>query len=222
VISFLKDENEKEEKTGLSDLILFLVIIALGIGGYFYFNHAEAETLDDYAAAEKLFVDKKFDEAFDAYTTLLDASWSTDSLDKVIYRNSQILDLIAYPPEDVSPKDSLTVQWKIFDSLVANYTQDTLAFIIAFKRPENTTFLRHDQISTIESWEAAQQTRLTQHAIFATNDSLWATGALQWSGKDSILFLTGIDSINTGEYLTSEQTTLLTEWKELTSVATEE
>ncbi|MGL1933602.1 MAG: hypothetical protein OCD01_01210 [Fibrobacterales bacterium] len=222
MISFLKDENEKEEKTGLSDLILFLVIIALGVGGYFYFNHAEAETLEDYAAAEKLFVDKKYAEAFDAYTSLMDASWSNDSLDNVIYRNGQILDIIAYPPENISPKDSLEKQWEVFEALTTEYTKDTTAFIINFKRPENISFLRYDQFIAIEQWESTQQKRLTQHSLYATSDSLWNTGAAEWSSIDTTTFTTALDSINGGEYLTSEQVTQLTEWKTALAPAMEE
>ncbi|MGL1900959.1 MAG: hypothetical protein OCC49_02400 [Fibrobacterales bacterium] len=222
MISFLKDENEKEEKTGLSDLILFLVIIALGVGGYFYFSHAEEETLVDYAAAEKLFVEKKYPEAFDAYSSLMDASWSTDSLDNVIYRNGQILDLIAYPPENVSPKDSIEKQWQVFETLSAQYIKDTTTFIINFKRPENISFLRHDQFITIKQWEAAQQKRLNQHSLYTLSDSLWSAGASQWTSKDTATFTIALDSINTGEYLTSLQNTQLSEWKNTLTPAMEE
>ncbi len=212
VISFLKEEN-KEEKAGFSDLILFLVIIGLGVGGYFYFSHAETETLESFTEAEELFKSKKYDDAYHAYNALMDASWTTDSLDKVIYRNGQILDIIMFPPENIKPFDSVDTQWKAFALIKAEFKKDTLSYIRTFKKPEATAFLRYDQFHLIELWGAAQKRYQSQLSYFSKGDSLWANNSEQWSQQDSTSFLAAVDTIGKAEYLDKNMIDKIILWK---------
>ncbi|GHV14333.1 hypothetical protein AGMMS49938_10270 [Fibrobacterales bacterium] len=98
LISFLKktDEDGKENGggkfMGMGDIIFLLVIAAL-VFGFWYFNKSTKEkTIMHYAKCDSLFTAQEYEGAKECYEDVLDLGYRTDSLDSVGYHRIEEID----------------------------------------------------------------------------------------------------------------------------------
>ncbi len=100
LISFLKkEEGESESQSkfmGKGDIIFLLVLAAL-IGGFWYYHKTtKEETYNHYAKCDTLFQADNLNEAKECYEEALNLGYRIDSLDSVGYYRVQVIDSILY------------------------------------------------------------------------------------------------------------------------------
>jgi len=96
LISFLKKEDEdgesKSKFMGKGDII-FLLALAIIIGGIWYYNKSTKETAySHYAKCDVLFATDSLDKAKECYESALDLGYRTDSLDSIGYNRMKKID----------------------------------------------------------------------------------------------------------------------------------
>ncbi len=89
LISFLKKEEDGEEGKskfmGKGDIIFLLVLAAL-IGGFWYYHKsAKEKTYSHYAKCEALFLADSLKEAKECYENAINLGYRIDSLDSIGY-----------------------------------------------------------------------------------------------------------------------------------------
>jgi len=89
LISFLKKEDGEDGKQskfmGKGDII-FLLVLATLIGGFWFYNKTNKEkTYSHYAKCEALFAAENLNEAKSCYEDALDLGYRVDSLDSIGY-----------------------------------------------------------------------------------------------------------------------------------------
>jgi len=98
LISFLKKEEDggenKSKFMGKGDII-FLLVLAVLIGGFWYYNKSsKEETYSHYARCEALFEADSLSEAKECYSEALNLGYRTDSLDSIAYHRENTIDSI--------------------------------------------------------------------------------------------------------------------------------
>jgi len=98
LISFLKkDEDGNDTKSkfmGKGDII-FLLVLAMLIGGFWFYNKSSKErSYSHYARCEALFEADSLNEAKECYSEALNLGYRTDSLDSIAYNRENIIDSI--------------------------------------------------------------------------------------------------------------------------------
>ncbi|MCL2284576.1 MAG: hypothetical protein FWC26_14775 [Fibromonadales bacterium] len=89
LISFLKGEDEEgggKQKFASKGDVIFLLVLAIAIGGIWYSCESSKEkTYSHYAQCESLFLAENLNEAKDCYEKALELNYRLDSLDSVGY-----------------------------------------------------------------------------------------------------------------------------------------
>jgi len=98
LISFLKKEEgdggSESKFMGKGDIIFLLVLAAL-IGGFWYFNKTNKEkTYSHYAKCDVLFTANSYAEAKECYEHSIELGYRIDSLDSIGYHRVEKIDSI--------------------------------------------------------------------------------------------------------------------------------
>jgi len=100
LISFLKKEedgNESQSKfMGKGDIIFLLVLAALISGFWYYHKSTKEETYNHYTRCDALFKADSLSEAKECYEGALNLGYRVDSLDSVGYYRVEKIDSILY------------------------------------------------------------------------------------------------------------------------------
>jgi len=97
LISFLKKEDDggtQSKFMGKSDIIFLLVVAAL-ISGFWYYNKTTKEkTYSHYAKCDALFTANNYAEAKECYESSVELGYRIDSLDSVGYHRVERIDSV--------------------------------------------------------------------------------------------------------------------------------
>jgi len=96
LISFLKKEDSDEQSKfmGKGDIIFVLVLAAL-ISGFWYYNKTTKEkTYSHYAKCEALFTANNYAEAKECYENSVELGYRVDSLDSIGYHRVEKIDSV--------------------------------------------------------------------------------------------------------------------------------
>ena len=107
LISFLKKENDDGENQskfmGKGDIIFLLVLAAL-IGGFWYYHKTtKEETYNHYARCDALFNAENLKEAKECYEETINLGYRVDSLDSVGYHRVEMIDSIFTQSQALEP-----------------------------------------------------------------------------------------------------------------------
>jgi len=101
LISFLKKEedgNSQSKFMGKGDII-FLLVLATLIGGFWYYNKTTKEkTFSHYARCDALFTSNSYAEAKECYESSIQLGYRIDSLDSIGYHRVERIDSMLAPP----------------------------------------------------------------------------------------------------------------------------
>ncbi|HSQ41703.1 MAG TPA: hypothetical protein VLM37_05430 [Fibrobacteraceae bacterium] len=149
MISFLKKEDDEGSKFMGKGDIVFLLVVALIVGGFwFYSKTIKAQASGKFQECEKLWEAKQLVQANECYTQASDLQYLTDSLDSIIYsRNEAVQEIM----------DQENALWAKADSAMSR--MDSAAAFVLVKTLPEFYFLDSVKVRRLSAWQAMAKDR---------------------------------------------------------------
>jgi len=143
MISFLKNENDEGGGFMGKGDIIFLLVIASVIGGFwFYSKTIKQNSIEKFAECSKVWDAKDFAMADRCYEEARALSYLNDSLDSVIYIRSESMDSIS---------DSEDALWLKVDSAMVRH--DSLLAANLLSNLPKFYFLDTSKVQRLQAWQ---------------------------------------------------------------------